>query len=139
MQDTITEQQEQAEFNLILKEPCPTCKCNYCICEDQSQHLEKVEVGTIFNNSWGYDQTNQDFYKVISKTAKSVKVRQLKTILIEKSFMSGTSEPTNEFKDDAQILTKRILHTKDGKAYLRMDYGWCDVWDGKPQSCSWYA
>jgi hypothetical protein len=27
--------------------------------------VEKVEVGTIFVSSWGYDQTNIDFYKVL--------------------------------------------------------------------------
>lgn len=37
-----------------------------------------VEVGTMFVCSWGYDQTNVDFYKVvgISPSGKSVKVQK---------------------------------------------------------------
>ena len=36
--------------------------------------IDDIELGTIFYDSWGYDQTNVDFYKVIRKTAKMVEV-----------------------------------------------------------------
>lgn len=35
-----------------------------------------VEVGSVFVSSWGYDQTNVDFYKVVGLTPKGVKVQQ---------------------------------------------------------------
>lgn len=37
-----------------------------------------VKVGDFFESSWGYDQTNVDFYKVVAMTAsgKSVKVQK---------------------------------------------------------------
>lgn len=34
-----------------------------------------VEVGDFFVSSWGYDQTNIDFYKVVGLTKKGVKVQ----------------------------------------------------------------
>jgi hypothetical protein len=39
---------------------------------------EKGFVGRIFWNSWGYDQTNNDFVQVVSETAKQVRVRKVK-------------------------------------------------------------
>jgi hypothetical protein len=35
-----------------------------------------VKPGQFFYSSWGYEQTNVDFYKVIAVTAKSVKIQQ---------------------------------------------------------------
>ena len=35
-----------------------------------------VEVGDFFSSSWGYDQTNVDFYKVVALTPKGVKVQK---------------------------------------------------------------
>lgn len=35
-----------------------------------------VKVGDFFYSSWGYDQTNVDFYKVVGVTKKGVKVQQ---------------------------------------------------------------
>jgi hypothetical protein len=39
-----------------------------------------TKVGTVFVRSWGYDQTNVDFYEIVSvsKTGKTGKARQLR-------------------------------------------------------------
>lgn len=34
-----------------------------------------VKIGDFFVDSWGYDQTNIDFYKVVGMTAKMIKVQ----------------------------------------------------------------
>ena len=107
--------------------------------ETQQIQLQKVEIGSIFVNTWGYDQTNQDFYIVISKTEKSIKIKQLKTKITETGFMSGIIEPLKEFKEDSEVLTKRLKYDNEGEAYINMEFGWCDLWDNKPKSCSWYA
>ena len=38
-----------------------------------------VKVGDYFVCSWGYDQTNVDFYKVVALTPKGMKVQQWQT------------------------------------------------------------
>ena len=102
--------------------------------------LQRVKKGDIFANSWGYDQTNVDFWKVVGKTPKSVKVRQLKTQLKETGFMCGDATPSKTFRDKAKKpVTKRLNFDRDGKVNLRMDYGWCDLWDKKPARASWYG
>jgi hypothetical protein len=44
-----------------------------------------IKPGTVFSNSWGYDQTNVDFYEVVSVSAsgKSVKIRKCGAELVE--------------------------------------------------------
>lgn len=42
-----------------------------------------VEVGDFFVASWGYDQTNIDFYKVVGLTPKGVKVQQWSSALAD--------------------------------------------------------
>ena len=98
----------------------------------------KVKFGDVFYNSWGHGQTNIDFYKVVGITPKSVKIRQLKTITTGDGFMCGDCVPTDDFKS-GDVQTKRIMHMEDGELYLRLEYGWTSLWDGKPKRCSWYA
>ena len=39
--------------------------------------MQHIEVGDIFRASWGYDQTNIDYYKVVRKTKKMVEVVEI--------------------------------------------------------------
>lgn len=39
--------------------------------------LGKVTVGMVFEYSWGYDQTNVDYFQVVARTGCSVKVRPI--------------------------------------------------------------
>jgi hypothetical protein len=48
-----------------------------------------VKVGDYFVSSWGYDQTNVDFYKVVAVTAKSIKVQEWSSARV-----SGAGGPT---------------------------------------------
>jgi len=97
-----------------------------------------VKVGDIFVNSWGYDQTNIDFYQVVAITSsgKSVKVRPIGQKTKETGFMSGETVPLKgKFTGPAQ--TKRV-GLSNGEPYLPSKYGWTSLWDGKPQFISWY-
>jgi hypothetical protein len=44
-----------------------------------------AKIGDVFVRSWGYDQTNVDYYELveISSTGKTGKARQLKTMVVE--------------------------------------------------------
>lgn len=49
--------------------------------ENQS---DKAKIGDVFHSSWGYDQTNTEYYKIveISKTGKTAKVIQVGSVSI---------------------------------------------------------
>ena len=48
-------------------------------------HSDPVKVGDIFSGSWGYDQTNVDFFEVVAvtKSGKSARIRPVQSMLLE--------------------------------------------------------
>jgi hypothetical protein len=103
-----------------------------------------VHVGDIFVSSWGYDQTNIDFYEVTGLTGASVKVRPIA------SKEHGTStlwaqrdvvpDPGN-FKGPE--MTKRIQTSEfrgETSVYFTINsYSSASLWDGKPEHETSYA
>lgn len=98
-----------------------------------------IEVGDIFEHSWGYDQTNVDFYKVIelTKTGKSAKlVRIGQKITKQTGDMSELVEPDPDKRVGDKIQTLRIKQYRtDGTIYI--GHYW--RWDGTPCHQSHYA
>jgi len=98
----------------------------------------ELQIGAILENSWGYDQTNIDYYQVISRTEKSVKVRAIVSRLTSdvSGPMSGYCVPVkDQFLGHSPVITKRVYNGK----FVSMKHGSCSKWDGKPSYCSWYA
>lgn len=62
-----------------------------------------LAVGDILYTSWGYEQTNVEFYQVIELKGKTVVVvREIKREIIESSYMAGNVIPVpNAFIGDA--------------------------------------
>ena len=52
-----------------------------------------VKPGDIFRCSWGYDQTNIDYYQVVSISGQMATVRAIGCMSEETGFMSGESVP----------------------------------------------
>lgn len=96
-----------------------------------------MKMGDILYSSWGYDQTNIDFYQVTKVMAKSVMIAQIKSDMPkgEEGFMTGKVIPVKDAFVGAPML-KKI--TKSGGCKIA-SYAWAGPWDGKPKSCSWYA
>ena len=68
------------------------------------ESMADVEIGHILSASWGYDQTNIDYYKVIRKTAAMVELRAIGQKFVEAdSSMSEyvMPDPDNELFDSA--------------------------------------
>ncbi len=90
----------------------------------------QFQIGDIFVESWGYEQTNVDFYQVIKLNAASVVLRKI--------WASDTVEPRkNAFLDDT-TYTKRF---KEGSKFLKGIACGCLVLHeaGKSYHRSWYA
>lgn len=77
-----------------------------------------VQVGDIFVNSWGYEQTNVDFYQVVARSGVTVTLREIGYDRLETT--SWASEYVRPVKDafikDAQEFKKRL----NGK-YIKMN------------------
>jgi len=87
------------------------------------------KIGDILFGSGGYTMILPHFYQVISRTAKSYKVKELKQKIVSGGGFQGEVEPIrNEFKDDT--IYKCVV-SKYGN--LKIDGHQVNLWDGKPK------
>lgn len=104
--------------------------------------MENIGIGAIFVATWGYDQTNADFFQVVGIGKKSIKVRHIESKTIETpGEMSGHAIPLKDHFD-GPVKTKIVrwsdtFNTYDFNAGDSM--GSAELWDGKPVAISWYA
>lgn len=105
-----------------------------------------MDIGVILVYSWGYDQTNVEFFKVVKATSKTVTIEAINGQLAkdEEGFMCGHSVPSvphalaPAYRQEE--AGRKVLKTGgDGEEFVRMPYGIAKVWNGKPQYTSWYA
>jgi len=106
-----------------------------------------VKVGDIFYASWGYEQTNVQFYKVVRATEKTVWVQELMQVVIEQTSWASETvraglEPKQTWKgydeetgqaiwEEAPITRHRIQWSGD-YVYIKMNsYKFANLWDGK--------
>jgi hypothetical protein len=109
-----------------------------------------VKPGAFFVRSWGYDQTNVTFYKVIAVTAsgKSVRVQKWSSKRVERGVVPGDKPGTGDFLRDAtgQVIrdehglpryqdaptrTRRLAGTATRPALGGEEYA--TLWDGQPE------
>lgn len=111
-----------------------------------------VKVGDFFSSSWGYDQTNVDFYKVVALTPKGVKVQKWTSAVVadngpQVQVVPGGEPVTgswvrveggwSEYDPSAvaPVVTKRLRSYGSGYvAFTVNSYSSASKWDGKPES-----
>lgn len=94
-----------------------------------------LKVGDIVYNSWGYDQTNIDFYIVEKATAKQVVIREIGSSQVPGSegFMCANVVP------DATHRGSKVLRAKSEGDRVRFEFGSGNKWMGQTLYNSWYA
>ncbi len=99
-----------------------------------------VAIGSIFACSWGYDQTNVDFYEVIKVTKASVVVREIgKQTTSQDGGWTGKAVPA----PGAYIgepMTRRLAVGWDKNPRIKIrSYSSAGLWNGQPLSWTSYA
>ena len=115
-------------------------KANYKAQQAQVRNnaLSTLEVGTLLYSSWGYDQTNIDFYQVVEIVGKSARIRAIAQRKTQTGSMSGT---TIAIKDHfiGEPMLKRI-QASSSRVYFRIEsFASASPWDGQPLGWSNYA
>lgn len=103
-------------FNDIsaLLNPDQTAPKKEASSEKNAVNLAGFVVGDILYSSWGYDQTNIDFYQVVKVTAKTITVKEISYKSEYDSSMSGYKVPVkNSFVDDLEYTRKVITTEKN--------------------------
>ena len=102
------------------------------------QPVPTVKVGDIFVSSWGYDQTNIDYYKVLNVKNKTVILAEIGQTREYTGHMSGRCFPNPDVVGK-KTLTKRIL-SMNGSPYFKMaSYASAYPWKGEVERFSEWA
>ena len=83
-------------------------------------------VGDVLYNSWGYEQTNIDWYQVVEVKAKSIVIRAVAKNFGATGWLQGRSQPRrNDFCGDP------MLKPLDENGHVSMRHGAATKWDGR--------
>ncbi|MGH8277889.1 MAG: hypothetical protein ACRETH_14465 [Steroidobacteraceae bacterium] len=98
--------------------------------------------GDVLAYSWGYDQTNIEFFEVTRATAKSVWLRAIAATVTETGFMCGDTAPVVPHQPASHCSValngpRRIVNGTYGP-HVSMPYGIARRSMGT-EHCSWYA
>lgn len=110
----------------------------------QAENKDGFKVGDILICTWGWDQTNVDYYIVTRVSRSSVWYRQLPTLISETGFMCGQAVPGSLDKAGEEEYCRRSRsYTYNGKTEGVVNDSWGHhsawKWDGKSHYVSWYA
>jgi len=101
----------------------------------KKKYKHGLRVGSILYSSWGYDQTNIDFYEVVKLVGeKSVMLAKIGSALVE----NDSSDPTSDyvvavpgsFVEGKEPVLKRV---REGNNITLNSYSSAYPWDGKPK------
>lgn len=106
--------------------------------------------GDIVVNTWGYEQTNVDFYQVTEVLNKKIRVCKIAGKIVKATGpMSADVMPVKDsFCDDTDrrnisLLSLKAQINSKGDVSCRIcnpeSFYYFRKWDGRPQYCSWYA
>ena len=104
---------------------------------------DHFKVGDIVFNSWGWEQTNIEFYQVIEVLNKKIKVQEVKQLMTHDEGMSSMSGYVMPKKDDFIKDPFLLLLKVDEKGNCRIcnpkSFFYFKKWGGGKKYCSWYA
>ena len=99
-------------------------------------------IGDVVMRSWGYDQTNVDFYQVVRVPSPlSVALRRLKSREVSGNPQALTAKvmpKLNEFETSAQAVIVRACGTGQVGSF-KGKTGFLSKWNGLPQNVSFYG
>lgn len=104
---------------------------------EKKEFKSSLIVGSILYTSWGYDQTNVDFFQVIEAKGHFVIVRQICAERVDGSMGHDSCKLMpikDQFSDRSEPLRRKV------SAGNNIRISSCEtgyLWDGKARYCSW--
>ena len=97
-----------------------------------------IQPGTIFASSWGYDQTNVNFYRVVRSTPKTVVLQEVCSDRVQSGDMVGKVVPGSVTRGEQ--FRRTISRYSPERPSVRIDGSeWAYVWHGRPMDVTSYA
>ena len=103
-----------------------------------------AKIGDILVDSWGYDQTNVDFYQVTGVGKKSVKITPISSRITDQTTGNSMAAYVMPVRDAfvGKSLTKMALPAQGSASQYYVNtktYSSAQLWNGNPMYNSWYA
>jgi hypothetical protein len=109
----------------------------------RTQFRHGYQVGDMLHGSWGYDQTNCEFYQVVKTTEKTITVRALGALPVPGTdgFMCQSLIPHGGSMHGPEIrAVVRPSYDGKGKGSCTIDHAsCCETEPTKAHYSSWYA
>lgn len=97
----------------------------------------QIQEGTVMKSTWGYDQTNVDFYKVTKVKNDWAWLQPMGQAMVEQTgFLSETVVPDNE--PFGKPFRRKIKHYAMGDYVAINSYQGASVWNGNPVTQTHY-
>jgi len=94
-----------------------------------------LKVGDVLNTSWGWEQTNVEFYEIVAVSGSMVTLHEIAAHTTETGFMCGQTKPCpgrfigEPFRRHANACNRVKIHSSANAS----------PWDGHAKYVSWYA
>lgn len=95
-----------------------------------SAPVASPKVGDVLVSSWGYDQTNICWYRVVAVTKASVRIVSISGIVVEPGGPSELVMPNLTEVATGKGTIKRVRLTSDGYLVSISSYERAYLWDG---------
>lgn len=96
----------------------------------------------IIHHSWGYEQTNADFFRIVARKGDWITMQPLELLEQSDGAQSMTGRATPGAAVTAAATIRRRLRFGRGMPYgfaVHRGYGWAKLWSGRPVAVSHYA
>lgn len=109
--------------------------------QNKQQNYLGVKIGDIFHYSWGYEQTNANYFQVIAlKGTKQVIIKEIAYQVTETTGLDSYKVRAckDKFLKDSQFIkdnnigaVKQVKGLANGTIYINIEsFGFCSLWDG---------
>lgn len=118
------------------------------IAEAKKAGNHPYQLGTIIYSSWGYEQTNVDFYQVTKVSGYRIELKAIGKITRETGFMCGHTEPapnlfaTNNKGEEPAIVKHVKISYYNNSVHYHLPHAFKSYHiytPGHKIFCSWYA
>jgi len=101
------------------------------------EKMQAVEIGQIYYTSWGYDQTNIDFYQVTTIKNAMVGLTPIRSTMVDQYHgdYGNVIGLKDEFK--GKEFFKKANFTWERVSFTITSFSNASLWDGTPRHCSW--
>lgn len=108
-----------------------------------------IKIGDIFVFSWGYEQSNINYFQVVGlKGTKQVVIREIAYTTTETTNFDSYKvtackdvflENSQFIEDNKKGAVKQVKGLKNGTIYINIDsFGFCRLWDGQDDVMTCY-